>query len=346
VDAVISLASAAIHVVTICQSFGAPALLNVEKEGVHFDTDGSLANARGQRLRQGDWVTISSARQTLYAGKARFKPARLMRYMRGEEVKFEEDERDAFEAMAYAYRYYHQLVRSMELEQISTLKEIIRLVNLELRGEAEEARRLVNGWFDVHQEPYVRGVLESDLGDHLNQATAFDLLTLDRKIGFFRLVLQRCRREAISGNAAGAFMLGRFIAPVQPVDFWAAFQPAEVALLLNEWLLFEKYMQVLHEVGERRVLKARKKILAEGLGELELSCAIIKPLVTLKLCGTSLDRVAADLPEWADRQTATLIELLKRPYGHFYDYQARWSLEELERLCAMARRPVPAAEET
>ena len=105
-------------------------------------------------------------------------------------------------------------------------------------------------------------------------------------------------------------------------------------------------MQVLHEVGERRVLKARKKILAEGLGELELSCAIIKPLVTLKLCGTSLDRVAADLPEWADRQTATLIELLKRPYGHFYDYQARWSLEELERLCAMARRPVPAAEET
>jgi hypothetical protein len=82
-------------------------------------------------------------------------------------------------------------------------------VNLELRGEAEEARKLVNGWFDSHEPVYVEEVLKSDLGDHLNQNTVFDMLTLDRKIRFFKRALEKCSRERISGYAAGAFMLGR-----------------------------------------------------------------------------------------------------------------------------------------
>ena len=65
-------------------------------------------------------------------------------------------------------------------------------------------------------------------------------------------------------------MLGRFLCLRYPVAFWKCFSPSEIGLLVNEWVLFEKYMQVLHNVGERKVLQARKQILRNGLDELSL----------------------------------------------------------------------------
>ncbi len=259
-DAILSLTSAAIHVVTICQSLGIPALLNLEKHGVSLQPHG-LTNAAGCVIREGDWITISSRRHLVFEGMATYQPARLLRYLRGETVEMDADEKKSFETIAYAYRYYQQLIKGLKAEQISTLNEVTRLVNFELRGQSDEATQLVNSWFDDRENVYVEEVLKSDIGDHLAQSRVFEMLTLERKIRFFKRALEKCAREGLSGYAAGAFMIGRFLSLPYPVAFWKSFTPAEIALLVNEWVLFEKYIQLLHDMGERKVLHARKKIL-------------------------------------------------------------------------------------
>jgi phosphohistidine swiveling domain-containing protein len=343
-DAILSLTSAAVHVVTICQSLGIPAILNLERHGVALHA-GGLVNSAGCMIREGDWITISSRRRTIYQGQAKFTPARLLRYMRGEPVDIDPDEQKAFASIAYAYRYYQQLIRGLTVEQLSTLTEVTRLVNFDLRGESEDARQLVNGWFDDRESLYVEEVLKSDIGDHLGQSNVFDMLTLDRKIRFFKDALAKCEHEHISGYEAGAFMLGRFLATRYPVAFWQCFTPAEIGLLINEWVLFEKYMQLLHNVGERKVLQARKKMLKEGLDQLHLHPGNVQCLITLKLSGARLEQVRDALPEWSDPQAARVLELLQQPYQFFYNFRAEWSVGELKKICVSENLPVPAPED-
>jgi hypothetical protein len=340
-DAIISLTSAAVHVVTICQSLGIPALLSLEKNGVTLLPDGALVNSQGRKVKEGDWITISSRRRSIYEGRAKYKPARLLRYMRGEFIELDRDEEKTFAAIAYAYRYYQQLTRGLEVEQISTLSEVTRLVNFEFRGESKEARQFVNAWFDDREALYMEEVLKSDIGDHLGQSNVFEMLTLDRKIRFFQRALAKCHKERISGYEAGAFMLGRFLCLHYPVSFWNSFTPADIALLINEWVLFEKYMQVLHNVGERKVLMARKQILKDGLEQLSLHPGNVQPLITLKLSGAPLDKARTLLPEWADPQSARVLEILQQPYRVFYDFNAKWSLGQLQKICAEENLPLP-----
>ena len=340
-DAIISLTSAAVHVVTICQSLGIPALLSLEKQGVTLQPDRRLVNSSGRDIKEGDWITVSSRRKTLYEGKAKFKPGRLLRYMRGEPVEMDEEERKAFASIAYAYRYYQQLTRSLEVDQISTLSEVTRLVNFDLRGESKEARELVNAWFDERESLYTDEVLKSDIGDHLGQTNVFEMLTLDRKIRFFKQALARCSQKCVSGYDAGAFMLGRFLCSPYPATFWKCFTPFEIGLLVNEWVLFEKYMQVLHKVGERRVLLARKQILKGGLDQLSLHPGNLRPLITLKLSGMHLEEARGALPEWSDPQSNRVLELLQQPYRVFYDFNAVWSVGQLEKICREENLPVP-----
>ena len=341
VDAIISLTSAAIHVVTICQGLGIPALLSLEKNGVELQPDGRLVKADGKEIKEGDWITLSSKRKTLYAGKAKFAPGRLLRYMKGEPVQLDEEERKTFASLAYAYRYYQQLTKDLAVDQISTLNEITRLVNFELRRESEEAGKLVNAWFDEREALYMEEVLKSDIGDHLGQSNVFEMLTLERKIRFFKGALAKCFREHISGYDAGAFMLGRFLCMRYPAAFWRAFSPVEIGLLLNEWVLFEKYMQELQNVGERKLLMARKQILKGGLEQLSLHPGNLQPLITLKLSGAPLPEAMNALPEWCDPQSARVLELLQQPYSTFYDFNAPWSVGQLESICRAENLPLP-----
>ncbi len=333
VDAVLSLTSAAVHVVTICQSLGIPALLNLEKYGVTLCPDGRLMNFSGDVVREGDWITISSRRNLVFRGQAKFTPARLLLYMKGEHPEQNADETQEFAAVAYAYRYYQQLVRGLTADKISSLSEVTRLVNFELRAESDDARQLVNAWFDERETLYMEEVLKSDIGDHLGQSNVFEMLTLDRKVRFFKAALAKCAAERISGYEAGAFMLGRFLALRYPVAFWKSFAPLQIALLVNEWVLFEKYLQVLHNVGERKVLKARKQILKEGLDQLSLHPGFVHSLITLKLSGAPLDQARAALPEWCDPQAGRVMELLQQPYHAFYNFRAAWSIAELQKIC-------------
>jgi hypothetical protein len=344
-DAILSLTSAAIHVVTICQSLGIPALLNLEKNGVSLQPGPRLVNSSGSEIKEGDWITISSRRRAVYEGKAKYMPARFLRYMKGEHLQIDEEEKKAFASIAYAYRYYHQLTRGLKVEQISSLDEVTRLVNFELRGESEQARQLVNGWFDDHEALYMEEVLKSDIGDHLGQSNVFDMLTLDRKIKFFKRAVAKCSQDHISGYGAGAFMMGRFLSLAYPVAFWKCFSAAEIALLVNEWVLFEKYMQLLHNVGERKVLQARKKILQEGLDQLYLHPGYLHCLITLKLSGARLQEARDSLPAWSDAQSARVLELLQQPYHVFYDFRAEWSLGELKKICAAESLPLPGPDD-
>ncbi len=339
-DAILSLTSVAIHVVTICQSLGIPALLSLEKNGVKFEGE-CLVNSVGRVLKEGDWITISSRRHTVYEGKARYTAARLLRYMQGEQVDFSPGEQAIFDSIAYNYRYYQQLIKGLTIGKISSLDEITRLVNVELRASPDEATTLVNSWFDEHEDVYVNDVFRSDIGDHLAQSRVFDLLTLHRKIEFFKRALAKCSRERLSGYEAGAFMLGRFLSSRYPVKFWKSFTPSEVALLINEWVLFEKYIQLLHDTGERKLLQARKKILQEGLDPLRLHTANVKSLVSIKLAGIPLAEAQRAIQDWNDPQSNRVIELLQQPYSEFFDFQKRWSVAELEKICREDSIPVP-----
>jgi hypothetical protein len=167
------------------------------------------------------------------------------------------------------------------------------------------------------------------------------MLTLERKIRFFKRALQKCEKERISGYEAGAFMLGRFLCLRYPVSFWKSFTAEEVGLLVNEWVLFEKYMQVLHSVGERKVLMARKQILKNGLEQLSLHPGNVQPLITLKLSGARLDEARKALPEWSDVQSAHVLEILQQPYRAFYDFNAKWSVGQLEKICNEEGLPLP-----
>lgn len=345
-DAIVSLTSAAIHVVTICHSLGIPGLLSLEQNGVVLKPGEGLVNLSGRAIKEGDWITLSSKRKTLYEGEATFVPGRLLRYIRGERVQMDEQERETFAAVAYSYRYYQQLIKGLKVDQIDSLSEITRLVNFELGRESEEASRLVNGWFDEREAQYLEGVLKSDIGDHLGQSNVFQMLSLDRKIKFFKQAADKCAREHISGYEAGAFMLGRFLCVRYPAAFWKRFSPGEIGLLLNEWVLFEKYMQVLHNVGEREALKARKQILRGGLDQLALHPGSLQSLITIKLSGAPLEEIRKSVPGWADPQSAKVIELLQLPYGAFYDFKAPWSVGRLQQICREENLPVPGPDDT
>ncbi len=252
-----------------------------------------------------------------------------------------EGEKEAFASVAYAYRYYQQLTRGLAVDQIPTLSEVIRLVNFELRGESEESSKLVNGWFDERETLYMEEVLKSDIGDHLGQSNVFEMLTLDRKIRFFKRALAKCYRERLSGYEVGAFMLGRFLCLRYPVVFWKSFSPSEIGLLVNEWVLFEKYMQLLHNVGERKILLARKQILKAGLDQLSLHPGNVRSLITLKLSGVDVEQAKQSLPEWADHQSERVLELLQQPYCVFYDFNAAWSAGQLDKICREENLPLP-----
>jgi phosphohistidine swiveling domain-containing protein len=346
-DAILSMTGAAVHVVTICQSLGIPALLSLEENGASLQPGVGLINSDGTEIKEGDWITISSRKKAVFEGEVKFKPdrllqpGRLLRYMKGEPLSLDEEERKSFAAISYAYRYYQQLSRSIEFDETSTLNEVIRLVNFELRSEPDQASKLVNGWFDNHESLYMEEVLKSDIGDHLSQSNVFEMLTMDRKIRFFRQALAKCYRDRIYGYAAGAFMLGRYLSLRYPIAFWKALNPTAIGMSVNEWVLFEKYMQVLHNVGEREVILARKQILMNGLEKLALRAAQLRCLIPLKLSGMPLQQAIDSLPDWSDPQSAMVLELLQQPYKVFYDFNAYWSIHQLEKICKEEGVPLP-----
>lgn len=348
VDGICSLSPAAIHVVTTAQTLGIPALLDLEKEGVRIDsTEERLINREGLALHEGDWVTISSRQKTLFVGRAVFAPARLLRFMEGEEVDIGPGERRMFQRLAEYYREYRSIVESVDAAEFESLQDLGHAVrNGRLRADPKGAAEFVNRCFDLNREKLARRLFSTTLGMHLSNLAAFRLLTMDRQALLLKSALKKGRVRGRAGYSAGAFVIGSLVRPDAPVEFWRRFEACEIALMINEWVLHQKYLAVLDDVGERRLSRAREVILSQRLGRLRLHTGLVKKFMSLKLSGVDLEKLRHSLPEFADPQAVEVIDLLLQPFGAFYDYSRPADLAALRTLCDTAGLALPPADKT
>lgn len=343
-DAILSVTPAAIHVVTSCRGYGIPAFLDLERQGVRLEGE-VLRNAEGHELREGEWITLSSRRGVVYRGRAAFVPARFERYQQGERMALSEGEARLYPRLRRALAQYRELASNLQVDQLMGLEDLLRLVRGDLRDDPRKAAQLVNAYFDATPEGYLEEVLRSELGSHLEQARVYDLLTPERRAAFCRSAVARCTHAGLSGFTAGSFMLGRFLSLDHPVVFWRSLAPAEIGFLLNEWVLFQKYMSVLHQVGERRVNRARDHILVEGLEPITIRAADLRVFTTLKLAGPDHEAIAAGVPSTADPQAHSVISLVSAPWNELYAYDKPWSLRKLTDICEREGVPLPPPEQ-
>ncbi|MDD5696090.1 MAG: hypothetical protein PHD61_12405 [Bacteroidales bacterium] len=341
-DAIISLTPAAVHVVTSCLGYGIPAFINLYKYDVRM-VNQTLVNTEGITIEEGDWITLSSKRRMILIGKANFEVARFQKYLEGEKLEMEQKEEKVFINMKAAYNEYQEIIRHLDFYQINSLNDLIKIIRNDLQTKPDKAQKLVNSWLHSNFTPYIEQVLRSEMGMHKDQQMIYDLFILEAKIRFFKKAIALCIQRQIKGFNAGSFMLGRFICISHPVGFWDKMDACEIAFLLNEYILFEKYIQVLNDLGERHINRVRKKILDDGISSINLSHIDPMVFVTLKLTFRDWDQLREKCTENLDPETFYLIDLLKRPFGHFFDYHSPWSLNRLREICDNEHVPVPEA---
>lgn len=347
VGGICSLSPAAIHVVTTAQNLGIPALLNLEEGGLRIEAEARrLINRQGRELKEGDWVTVSSRFRTLYAGRASFAPARLLRFMEGEDVPLTAEERVRFERLAEDYREYRRILESVDASEFASLQDLGHAIRYgELCHDTVRAAEFVNRAFDLRTTSLVRRLFDATLGMHLINRTAYERLTPDRRQRLLRLAGREARERGASGYQAGAFVIGSFVDPDWDPAFWEAFEAPEVAWLIDEWVLHQKYLAILDEVGEARISRAKNAILSRGLSALPIPGRAASDFLSLKLSRVSLEEVRAAVPDSADPQTGELIDLLRRPYGVIIDFSSPSDRLRLGRLCAEAGRPLPGPDD-
>lgn len=332
-DAILSMNPLAIHVVTACLGYGIPAFINLKNHHMSL-AENAIINEAGIIIEEGSWVTVSSKHHSIYIGKANYKPARFQKYLEGQPLEMELKEETVFINMAKAYQAYREILNTLKTEEAMTLSDLVKLIRNDYDHEPEKASEFVNGWFDTHMDLYYTEILQSGLGSHLDQHKIYSLLTPDRKILFFKSMIMKCRKEKLSGFSAGAFMLGRFLCQSHPMTFWKAFDPAGIAFMLNEFILFEKYMQVLYEFGERHLSRTKNRILTDDLKTITLSAMDPESFIPLKLCTPDWTEIEARIQPDFDRDTQNLVRLLQQPYGALFNYDVPWSLEKLKTICA------------
>lgn len=323
-DAILSMMPAAIHVVTACRGYGIPAFMDLQSYGIRIDGN-SIVNADGLTITEGEMLTISSKRQSIYKGQAAFKPARFTKYIEGNDVDLTDEERMFFNRMKEAYQKYQQIVTSSEVSYISDISKLARLIRCNLQNQPKKAAAIVNTWFEQHPEDYVEGVLQSRMGDHNDQGRLFDLLTVGNKVDLFRQLFCRCRANNLSGLSAGSFMIGRFVARPLPRKMWNSLSDAVVAFLMNEYVLYEKYQQVLQEVGEIKLARAHSRIETEGIDNMVVKNFDMNNFVPLLYSQHDWNQVAHELEHMEHQDNTHLfIEMLSRPVEEIFDLSTPW----------------------
>lgn len=323
-DAILSMMPAAIHVVTACRGYGIPAFMDLQSYGIRIDGN-SIVNADGLTITEGEMLTISSKRQSIYKGQAAFKPARFTKYIEGNDVDLTDEERMFFNRMKEAYQKYQQIVTSSEVSYISDISKLARLIRCNLQNQPKKAAAIVNSWFEQHPEEYVEGVLQSRMGDHNDQGRLFDLLTVGNKVDLFRQLFCRCRANNLSGLSAGSFMIGRFVARPLPRRMWNSLSDAVVAFLMNEYVLYEKYQQVLQEVGEIKLARAHSRIETEGIDNMVVKNFDMNNFVPLLYSQHDWNQVAHELEHMEHQDNTHLfIEMLSRPVEEIFDLSTPW----------------------
>jgi phosphoenolpyruvate synthase/pyruvate phosphate dikinase len=339
-DAIMSMNPLAIHVVTACLGYGIPAFINLKNHNMDLG-ENAITNKEGVIINEEDWITVSSRHHCIYIGKAHYKPARFQKYLEGKTFEMEDKEEKVFVNMSKAYRSYQMILNTLNTEEAMTLPDLVKLIRNDYDQQPQKAIEFVNGWFDAHTDYYFTEILKSGLGSHMDQHKIYNLLTTDRKILFFNSMIRLCLKDKLSGFYAGAFMLGRFLCQTHPISFWSAFQPSGIVFLLNEHILFEKYMQVLFEFGERRLNRTNNKLLMDDLSNITLPSMDPGLFITLKLCSPDWRVIEARVSPEHDKETYQLIKLLQRPYSEFYNYDLPWSFGKLQSICMAEKIKIP-----
>lgn len=338
VDAIISLNPAAIHVVTACMRYGVQAFLNLEKQGVQLKSK-QLINKDNSLINEGDWITLNSTTKSIYLGKAKMRPARLQQFIDGKKVDLENGKEVVFKKLAKAYQKYQEIIEELKQGEIAGFNELIKILRNE--KDKNQARFIINEWFKKNEQEYTEQILKCELGSHQEQQGIFLLLNLENKVNFFKEIIPICIQRNLQGYTAGSFMLGRFLTIMLPIAFWKNFIKSEILFLLNESVLFDKYIHILYEVGERNISKARHKILQEGLQEINLKTSNTKNFTSLKLTFKKWDKLSKNVSFNFDIETTKLIEELKLPFGRLYDYTKPWSLSKLQKICDEEKIQLP-----
>lgn len=323
-DAILSMMPAAIHVVTACRGYGIPAFMDLQSYGIRIEGN-TIVNADGITIAEGEMLTVSSKRQSIYKGQAAFKPARFTKYLEGANVDLNDEEKLFFSRMKNAYEKYQQIVTSNEVSYITDISKLARLIRCNLQNQPKKAATIVNTWFEQHPEEYVEGVLQSRMGDHNDQGRLFDLLTVGNKVDLFRQLFCRCRANNLSGLTAGSFMIGRFVARPLPRRMWNSLSDAVVAFLMNEYVLYEKYQQVLQEVGEIKLARAHSRIETEGIDNMVVKNFDMNNFVPLLYSQHDWNQVALELEHMEHQDNTHLfIEMLSRPVEEIFDLSTPW----------------------
>jgi len=339
-DAILSMNPLAIHVVTACLGYGIPAFINLKNHHMSL-AENAITNEAGIIIHEGEWITVSSKHHCIYTGKANYKPARFQKYLEGKSLEMEEKEEKVFINMAKAYGSYQEILNTLKTEEAMTLPDLVKLIRNDYDQQPQKAVEFVNGWFDAHMDYYCTEILKSGIGSHLDQHKIYSLLSTERKILFFRSMIRLCRKDMLSGFSAGAFMLGRFLCQPHPLAFWRAFDTSSIVFLLNEHILFGKYMQVLSEFGERHLNRTKNKLLTDDLSTITLSVMETELFIPLKLCSPDWEEIEARIQSIHDKDTRYLITLLKRPYGALYNYDQPWSIRKLQSICTAEKVGIP-----
>ena len=359
VHAILSLTPAAIHVVTACRGYGIPAFMDLQNYGIRLEerpvseivnseltndrvshnsqftihnsqTEIVLVNEDGLVLHELDTITISSRQQTIFKGTADFRPARFTKYLRGENVILNDEERRFFAEMKDAYTVYQEIVTSQQASVIDNLDTLVRIIRLELQDRPEMAEGIVNNWYSQNSDQYISQVLQSRMGSHQDQSRVFTLLNVEHKVHFFQHVSEICLRDGLSGLKAGSFMLGRFVAKALPTTVWNRLTPVQVAFLLNEYVLYEKYLHVLQEVGEMRLARAHNHIETEGIDDIIISNFDLYTLVPLLYSRHEWSLIHSAL-ETIDHQDNThiLLDNLSQPINKIFDLSKPWIRQQI-----------------
>ena len=256
--------------------------------------------------------------------------ARFSKFLHGQPVELAPDEVPYFNEMKSAYETYQEIVTTQQASVIDDLDKLARLIRCELQDKPDTAKGIVNNWYNDHADQYVRQVLESKMGSHLDQSRVFNLLTSDRKVHFFRLVSDKCLAQGLSGLKAGSFMLGRFVSKPISTSVWNRLSNRVVAFLLNEYVLYEKYIHVLEEVGEIRLARAHSRIETEGIDNMVIEKFDMLNFVPLIFSVHDWTQVAKEL-ECMEHQDNThlLVDKLSKPIDQIFDMNNTYTVNQV-----------------
>jgi hypothetical protein len=177
------------------------------------------------------------------------------------------------------------------------------------------------------------------MGSHQDQSRVFNLLTNDRKVHFFKKVSQICLRQQLSGLKAGSFMLGRFVSKPLSTYVWDNLDAPIVAFLLNEYVLYEKYLHVLEEVGEIRLARAHSRIETEGIDNMVLRNFDLSNFIPLLYANRNWGFISSAL-ERIEHQDNThlLVEMLNKPIDEIFDMSTPWKRAFVEETLKNAEK--------